>query len=147
MGAAPISFPRIQGADVCGEIATVGQGVNAARIGERVISDNWLRDPDTPGDINKTGYFGSERIGGFAEYTTMPTQNTLVVNSNVSDAELATFSCSTVIPPSVTQALIRHIEARAIQPALAATLALSELHTAQTAFIEKKHTGNLVVVP
>ncbi|HCP19160.1 MAG TPA: alcohol dehydrogenase, partial [Alphaproteobacteria bacterium] len=44
-GGAPIQFPRIQGADVCGEIVAVGAGVSAARIGERVITDGWLRDP------------------------------------------------------------------------------------------------------
>lgn len=93
-GAAPISFPRIQGADVCGEIVALGAGVDAARMGQRIISDNWLRDPDDPGDINKTGYFGSERDGGFAEYTTMPAVNAVLVNSDLTDAELATFSCS-----------------------------------------------------
>jgi hypothetical protein len=45
-GGAPIAFPRIQGADVCGRIVAVGHGVDPARIGERVITDNWLRDPD-----------------------------------------------------------------------------------------------------
>ena len=93
-GGAPISFPRIQGADVCGRIVAVGVGVDAARIGERVISDNWLRDPDDPSDMNKTGYFGSERDGGFAEYTTIPAVNAIAVTSDLSDAELATFSCS-----------------------------------------------------
>ena len=93
-GAPPIAFPRIQGADICGEIVAVGAGVDAGRIGERVISDNWLRDPDDPGNIQKTGYLGSERDGGFAEYTTMPATNALPVDSPLSDAELATFSCS-----------------------------------------------------
>ena len=93
-GGAPITFPRIQGADVCGHIAAVGEGVDPARIGERVISDNWLRDPDDPLDMNKTGYFGSERDGGFAEYTTIPAVNALPIQSDFSDAELATFSCS-----------------------------------------------------
>jgi hypothetical protein len=37
----------------------VGDGVDPARIGERVITDNWLRDPDDPLDKDKTGYFGS----------------------------------------------------------------------------------------
>ena len=45
-GGTPIEFPRIQGADVCGEIVAVGDGVDPSRIGERVITDNWLRDPD-----------------------------------------------------------------------------------------------------
>ena len=93
-GGAPITFPRIQGADVCGEIVAVGAGVDASRIGERVITDGWLRDADDLDDINKTGYFGSERDGGFAEYTTTPSRNALAVQSDLSDAELATFSCS-----------------------------------------------------
>lgn len=279
-GGAPLTFPRIQGADVCGEIVAVGDGVDAARIGERVITDNWLRDPDDPSDMNKTGYYGSERDGGFAEYTTIPAVNVIAVNSDFSDAELATFSCSystaegmltrakvtdkdtvlvpgasggvggavvqlakrrgarviamaseakhaevaalgpdvilprapenlraalgdekitvladvvggpqfpklldvlerggrytcsgaiagpmveldlrtfylrdltftgsTVIDPEVTRALVRYIEAGEIKPALAATYPLKELHAAQTAFIAKKHTGNVVVVP
>ena len=93
-GGAPITFPRIQGADVCGEIVAVGEGVSAERIGQRVITDNWLRDPDAPEDMNKTGYYGSERDGGFAEYATIPAQNAISINSDLSDAELATFSCS-----------------------------------------------------
>ena len=93
-GGAPIIFPRIQGADVCGEIVAVGAGVDPARIGERVITDGWLRDAADPNDMNKAGYFGSERNGGFAEYTTTPACNALAVSSDLSDAELATFSCS-----------------------------------------------------
>lgn len=93
-GGAPISFPRIQGADVCGEIVAVGTGVDPSRIGERVITDNWLRDPDDPLNKDKTGYFGSERDGGFAEYTTIPSANARAITSDLSDAELATFSCS-----------------------------------------------------
>jgi len=93
-GGAPVFFPRIQGADVCGEIIAVGKGVSETRIGERVITDNWLRDEHDPLDKNKTGYFGSERDGGFAEYTTLPSRNALAIQSDYSDAELATFSCS-----------------------------------------------------
>ncbi|MCO4846869.1 MAG: alcohol dehydrogenase family protein [Yoonia sp.] len=93
-GGAPITFPRIQGADVCGTIVAVGEGIDAARIGQRVITDGWLRDADAPDDMNKTGYFGSERDGGFAEYTTTPSSNALAINSDLTDAELATFSCA-----------------------------------------------------
>lgn len=93
-GGAPIGFPRIQGADVCGRIVAVGDGVDAARIGERIITDNWLRDEDDLGNPDKTGYYGSERDGGFAEFCTMPSRNALAVESELSDAELATFSCS-----------------------------------------------------
>lgn len=93
-GGAPITFPRIQGADVCGEIVAVGAQVDPTRIGDRIITDNWLRDADDPSDKNKTGYFGSERDGGFAEFTTIPSRNAIAIQSDFSDAELATFSCS-----------------------------------------------------
>lgn len=93
-GGAPITFPRIQGADVCGRVVAVGEGVDPARIGERVITDNWLRDPDDLTNKDKAGYFGSERDGGFAEYTTTPARNALAIDSPLMDAELATFSCS-----------------------------------------------------
>ena len=93
-GGAPIAFPRVQGADVSGTIVAVGEGVDASRIGERIIVDCWLRDPKDLTSKDTTGYFGSERDGGFAEYTTMPARNALTVNSDLTDAELATFSCS-----------------------------------------------------
>lgn len=279
-GAAPIAFPRIQGADVCGVIVAVGPGVDAGRVGERIITDNWLRDPDVPEDLTKARYFGSECDGGFAEYTTLPARNAVAIDSPLSDAELATFSCSystaegmltranvtaadtvlvpgasggvgsglvqlckqrgarvvalaseakhdavralgadivlprapenlraalgdvkitvladvvggpywgtcldvierggrltcsgaiagpivafdlrtfylrdltftgsTVIDSQITRNLVGYIERGEVQPALAATYPLAELHAAQRAFIEKKHTGNIVVVP
>ncbi|OAN78390.1 alcohol dehydrogenase [Jannaschia sp. EhC01] len=93
-GGSPIHFPRIQGADVCGRVVAVGEGVDPARIGERVITDNWLRDADDLGNLEKTGYYGSERDGGYAQFATMPARNALAINSPLSDAELATFSCS-----------------------------------------------------
>lgn len=279
-GGAPVQFPRIQGADVCGRIVAVGAGVDAARVGQRVITDNWLRDADDLENVDKTGYYGSERDGGYAEFCTMPARNALAVDSPLSDAELATFSCSystaegmldrahvasadtvlvpgasggvggalvqlakrrgarviamaseakheavatlgpdrvlprapaslrealgdekvtvvaditggpqfgalievlerggrytcsgaiagpivdldlrtlylndltftgsTIIGPQVMPNLIRYIEAGAVKPVLAATYPLAELREAQTAFIAKAHTGNIVVIP
>ncbi|MXW85964.1 MAG: zinc-binding dehydrogenase [Boseongicola sp. SB0667_bin_21] len=93
-GGAPITFPRIQGADICGEIVAVGDGVEPARIGARVITDNWIRDPEEPANRSKVGYLGSERDGGFAEYATVPSRNALTVRSEMTSPELATFSCS-----------------------------------------------------
>lgn len=279
-GGVPITFPRIQGADVCGEIVGVGEGVDGARVGERVITDIWLRDPAAPQDSSRTGCFGSECDGGFAEYTTIPAPNAVAVKSALSDAELATFSCSystaegmltraelgagdtvlvpgasggvggalvqlakrrgarviamasevkhedvaklgpdrilprapgdlraalgaeaitvvadvvggpywmnlidilerggrytcsgaiagpmvefdlrtfylrdltftgsTVIDPEVMPQLVRYIESGEVKPALAATYPLEQLREAQTAFIAKQHTGNIVVTP
>lgn len=279
-GGRPITFPRIQGADVCGKIVSMGAGVDPARNGERVITDNWLRDPADPLNKDKTGYFGSECDGGYAEYTVIPATNAIAVKSELTDAELATFSCSystaegmltraevtsadtvlvtgasggvggalvqlarrrrarviamaseakhtdvagldpdrilprapgnlrevlgdekitvvadvaggaywpnlidilerggrytcsgaiagpiveldlrtfylrdltftgsTVVDPNVMQNLVRYIEAGLVKPALAATYPLAELREAQEAFIAKKHTGNIVVIP
>lgn len=93
-GGAGIQFPRIQGADVCGHVVAVGKGVGTDLIGKRVITDNWLRDWNDPLNKDRTGYFGSECDGGYAEYTTLDHRNVHAITSDLSDAELATFSCS-----------------------------------------------------
>lgn len=93
-GGAPITFPRIQGADVCGTVVAAGAAADQSLIGKRVLTDNWLRDWSDPDNKNNTGYFGSECNGGYAEYTTIDYRNVGVINSDLSEAELATFSCS-----------------------------------------------------
>ena len=93
-GGAGIQFPRIQGADVCGTVVAAGSEADQSLVGKRVITDNWLRDWDDPLNMHKTGYFGSEADGGYAEYTKTHFRNVAVVDSPLSDAELATFSCS-----------------------------------------------------
>jgi len=283
-GGIPLSFPRIQGADVAGTVVAVGADADSALMGKRVISDCWLRDWDAPLDRNKTGYVGSECDGGFAQYVALDAHNAVPVESTLSDAELATFSCSystaegmlsrvnvgaqdtilitgasggvgsalvqlakrrgarvvalaseakqsevaklgpdvilprapadlkaalkaatgqsqvsvvadivggtywaqlidvlerggryvcsgaiagpmveldlrtlylrdlilagsTVIPPHIFTDLVGHIERGEVRPLLAATYPLRDLHEAQQAFIDKKHTGNIVVIP
>ena len=93
-GSAPITFPRIQGADVCGQVVAVGSDADASLVGKRVITDNWLRDWEDPENKNSVGYFGSECDGGYAQFTKIDERNVYPVNSTMSDAELATFSCS-----------------------------------------------------
>ena len=93
-GGATITFPRIQGADVVGEVVECGAGADPELLGKRVITDNWLRDWDDPTCLDSTGYFGSEQDGGYAEYTVIDHRNVGVVRSDLDDAELATFSCS-----------------------------------------------------
>ena len=93
-GGAPIVFPRIQGADVCGTVVAVGAKADASLIGKRVITDGWLRNWDEPMNKESSGYFGSECDGGYAEFTKTDHRNVGVVDSRLSDAELATFSCS-----------------------------------------------------
>ncbi|MBE3640110.1 alcohol dehydrogenase family protein [Mangrovicoccus algicola] len=87
-----LSFPRIQGADCCGEIVAVGHGVDAARIGERVLVRPMHRPAD--GDEHALVTFGSERDGGFAEFTTIESEHALRIDSRLSNVELASFPCA-----------------------------------------------------
>ncbi len=92
-----LQFPRIQGADVVGRVVAVGPHVaDTALVGHRVIVDPCLRDRDDPSDRSKAGYLGSEADGGFAEFATVPAANVHPIDSDLSDAELATFPCSSV---------------------------------------------------
>ncbi len=93
-GGRPITFPRIQGADVVGIVVAVGAEADTGLIGRRVLVDGWVRDWSDPGNRDKTGYFGSECDGGFAEYTRADERNVAVVESELPDAALATFQCS-----------------------------------------------------
>lgn len=88
-----LSFPRIQGADVCGHIVAVGDQIDTARVGERVLIEPCIREAD--GEVLDTPwYFGSECDGGFAEYTLVAARHAYAVESDLSDLELASFPCS-----------------------------------------------------
>jgi len=89
-----MTFPRIQGADVAGHIVAVGDAVDPARIGERVILDPWILATGDWMDSARSGYFGSECDGGFAQYTKLRSENAIAIHSSLSDAQLATFPCA-----------------------------------------------------
>lgn len=86
-----LSFPRIQGADVCGRIVAVGDGVAPARLGERVLVQGCLRSLARDGNAP---WLGSERDGGFAQFVTAPALDTYRIACDLSDAELASFPCA-----------------------------------------------------
>jgi NADPH:quinone reductase-like Zn-dependent oxidoreductase len=90
--AGALRFPRIQGADCCGEVVAVGAGVAAGRIGERVLVRPMYRPAGGAADALDS--FGSERDGGFAEYATVPAENAVRIASRLSDVELASFPCA-----------------------------------------------------
>ena len=90
----PIQFPRIQGADVTGEIVAIGADVSSSRLGERIIVDPWIFKTAHWRTLDSAIYFGSECDGGFAEYTTIPQENAIAISSSLTDLELATFSCA-----------------------------------------------------
>ena len=89
----PIAFPLIQGIDACGRIAAVGEGVDPARIGERVLIEPCLREAG--GEMLETPRFlGSDCPGGFAQFTRVAARHAHPVRCDLSDAELASFPCS-----------------------------------------------------
>ncbi|MGI9418038.1 MAG: alcohol dehydrogenase family protein [Geminicoccaceae bacterium] len=102
-GGAPITFPRIQGADMVGTVVAVGETADSALIGKRVMADCWLRDWSNPASKEAVGYFGSECDGGFADYTVIDQRNVRPVNTSLSSAELATFSCSYTTAENILQ--------------------------------------------
>ena len=89
----PLGFPRIQGADCCGRIVDVGEGDDAARIGERVIVRPMMRPPV---DSWPLPYWtlGSECDGAFAEYVTVPATEAYCVDCDWTDVELASLPCA-----------------------------------------------------
>ena len=89
----PLQFPRIQGADVCGEIIAVGEGVDSGRIGERVMVRSMQQTPDANDEFGCVT-FGSEMDGGFAQYTVSRANEAFTVKSGLSDVELASFPCA-----------------------------------------------------
>ena len=86
-------FPRIQGADACGRIAAVGDGVDPRRIGERVLVEPVFRVAAADGQ-SRAIYFGSECDGAFAEFASVPSAHAHAIHCSLTDAELASFPCA-----------------------------------------------------
>jgi len=86
-----MSFPRIQGADVCGRVVAVGREVDRSRLGRRVIVQSCLRSRRTPAGIP---WLGSECDGGFAQYVVAPALDSWDVAGALSDIELACLPCA-----------------------------------------------------
>jgi NADPH:quinone reductase-like Zn-dependent oxidoreductase len=92
-GGVPMAFPRIQGADCCGEIVAVGAGVDDSRRGQRVLVRPILRAYANYQPY-ACWYFGSECDGGFAQYTKVPSDAAVQIRSPLTDAQLASFPCA-----------------------------------------------------
>lgn len=65
-----MEFPRIQGADGCGTIVAVGEGVSQDRLGERVLIRS-VQERVSSKNGKECITFGSECDGTFAEYATV----------------------------------------------------------------------------
>jgi NADPH:quinone reductase-like Zn-dependent oxidoreductase len=88
-GALP-QFPRIQGADAAGRIVAAGQGVDPARVGERVLVEPVFRGASRFDAV----YFGSEVDGAFAQYARVPSAHAHAIETGLTDTELASFPCA-----------------------------------------------------
>jgi NADPH:quinone reductase-like Zn-dependent oxidoreductase len=89
-GATP--FPLIQGADCCGRVVAMAPDVQSHRPGQRVLVRSCMRihgfgQPDTR-------WLGSDFDGAFAQYLKVPAREVFAVDSDWSDAELATLPCA-----------------------------------------------------
>lgn len=103
----PLKFPLIQGTDCCGRIVAVGQGVDASRIGQRVLVRDMLRAPVENRPFECWTY-GSDCNGGFAQFTVAPAADTWPVNSDWSDIELASSSRTEICAVCLIRAICIH---------------------------------------
>ncbi|WP_143028512.1 hypothetical protein [Ruegeria marina] len=106
--------------------------------GCRGMVNGWLRDRDDPDNKNGTGYSGSERDRGFAEYCVADTCGVEPVESPLGDAETATVACSR----SAAEGMLAHAE---VGPG-DTVLAPDDLRAAQQVYIEKTHASNILVI-
>jgi NADPH:quinone reductase-like Zn-dependent oxidoreductase len=88
-----IRFPLIQGIDVCGHIEDVGEGVSAARTGERVLVEPCLWEAHGK-HLDSPWFLGSECDGGFAEYVVVASRHAYRIECDLTSTELASFPCS-----------------------------------------------------
>ena len=92
--AGALSFPLIQGGDLCGEIVAVGDGVTDLEQGMRVTcpTNQPVPTPDAP---TRFVTIGSEFDGAFAQYCTLPADRLLNVSTSpLTDIEIAALPCA-----------------------------------------------------
>ncbi|HRK63278.1 MAG TPA: zinc-binding dehydrogenase, partial [Terricaulis sp.] len=76
--AKPIALPHILGVDPSGIVVEVGEGVTERKVGDRVITLPWRKDPRAPSDS-----VGIQYPGGYAEYVKLPAHATTIVPDGV----------------------------------------------------------------
>ncbi|MEM6497497.1 MAG: alcohol dehydrogenase family protein [Pseudomonadota bacterium] len=89
-----LTFPRIQGGDLCGRVVALGSGVSDFVEGQRVTCA--INQP-TPSSDNPVGFvaLGSEYDGAFAQYCRVPADQLFdVTDSPLSDVEIAALPCA-----------------------------------------------------
>ena len=85
-------FPFIQGTDCCGEVVAMGDGVVDDLAGCRVLVRACMRLHGFESLENI--WMASDFDGAFAQYVKVPASEVFAIESNWSDAELATIPCA-----------------------------------------------------
>lgn len=89
-----LDFPRIQGADLCGRVVALGEGVEAPAIGARVICPTNQPEPTAEYPV-RFRVIGSEYDGAFAEYCAVPAHQLYDVSASpLSDVEIGAMPCA-----------------------------------------------------
>jgi alcohol dehydrogenase len=92
--AGELAFPRIQGADLCGRIVALGQGVDGLPLGARVICPVNQHEPTAENPINFVS-IGSEFDGAFAQYCLVKARHLHDVSASpLSDIEIGAMPCA-----------------------------------------------------
>lgn len=87
-------YPRVIGHEFFGRIDAVGEGVDASRIGERVVGDPVVScghcypcSVGRPNVCTSLQVIGVHRDGGFSECVTLPAKNAHTVPESIADRE------------------------------------------------------------
>jgi alcohol dehydrogenase len=92
--AGEMAFPRIQGADLCGRIVALGQGVTDLPLGARVICPVNQHEPRADNPIHFVS-IGSEYDGAFAQYCLVPARHLHDVSASpLTDVEIGAMPCA-----------------------------------------------------
>jgi len=88
----PTPWPLIQGTDCCGIVDELGQGVDPALLGKRVIVRACMRPKGY--DTMHNVWMASDFDGAFAEYVKVPASEVFPVECDWTDAELGAIPCA-----------------------------------------------------
>jgi NADPH:quinone reductase-like Zn-dependent oxidoreductase len=92
--AGDLAFPRIQGADLCGRIVAMGEGVEGPSLGARVICPTNQHEPTEENPIHFRS-IGSEFDGAFAAYCLVKARHLHdVTASPLTDVEIGAVPCA-----------------------------------------------------
>jgi NADPH:quinone reductase-like Zn-dependent oxidoreductase len=88
----PTPFPFIQGTDCCGRVVEVAPDANRKLLDRRVLVRACMRPQGF--DSMENAWMGSDFDGAFAQFVKVPAAEVFPLESDWSDAELATIPCA-----------------------------------------------------